>query len=302
MNALPGLLFDGLAYGSLLFLVSIGLSITMGLMNFINLAHGAFAMIGGYASVWFSHRFGMPFLATLPLAFAVAGLAGLIAERVLFRHLYRASHLDQVLFTVGFVFSSIAAATYLFGSAQQSVSLPAALQGQIQVMGVDLGRYRLFLIGAVVVLSAGLGLLMTRTRFGAQVRAAVDNRDAAEGLGLNVGLVFSLCFGLGTGMAGLGGALGVEVLGLDPGFALKYMVYFLLVVVLGGAGTLSGPLVASMLLGVCDVAGKYYLPQAGAFIIYVLMIVLLLVFPKGLGLGRPSLSRLPLSILVRRRA
>ncbi|MFT4013916.1 MAG: branched-chain amino acid ABC transporter permease [Paracoccus sp. (in: a-proteobacteria)] len=283
MANLPGILFDGLAYGSLLFLVSIGLSITMGLMNFINLAHGAFAMLGGYGSVWLTGRLGLPFLGTLPLAFLAAALAGLVAERLLFRRLYRAAHLDQVLFTVGFTFSSIAAAHYLFGAGQQMVSLPEALRGQVQIAGVDLGRYRLFLIGTVAVMTLALHMLMTRTRFGAQVRAAVDNQDAAEGLGLNVGLVFSLCFALGTGMAGLGGALGIEVLGLDPSFPLKFMVYFLLVVVVGGAGTLGGPLVAAAILGICDVAGKYFVPQAGGFIIYVLMIVLLLAFPSGLG-------------------
>lgn len=283
MGSIPGILFDGLAYGSLLFLVSIGLSITMGLMNFINLAHGAFAMLGGYASVWLTGQYGLPFLATLPLAFLAAAAAGLVAERLLFRRLYRAAHLDQVLFTVGFVFSSIAAAHFLFGAGQQMVTLPEALRGQIRIAGIDLGSYRLFMIAAVAVLALALSVLMTRSRFGAQVRAAVDNQDAAEGLGLNVGLIFSLCFALGTGLAGLGGALGIEVLGLDPNFPLKFMVYFLLVVVVGGAGTLGGPLVAAMILGICDVAGKYYVPQAGGFIIYVLMIVLLLAFPAGLG-------------------
>ncbi|WP_018633836.1 branched-chain amino acid ABC transporter permease [Neomegalonema perideroedes] len=283
MTSVIGVLFDGLAYGSLLFLVAVGLSITMGLMNFINLAHGAFAMIGGYFSVWLTQKTGLPFLATLPFAFFGAGLAGLAAERLLFQRLYKASHLDQVLFTVGFVFSSIAAAHYFFGAGQQFVSTPGFLQGQLRVAGVDLGKYRLFLIAVVILLTIALHLMFAKTRFGAQVRASVDNQDAAAGLGVNVGLVFSLCFALGSGLAGLGGALGVEVLGLDPTFPLKYMVYFLLVVVVGGAGSLRGPLIAALILGVFDVAGKYFIPQAGAFIIYVLMIALLLAFPSGLG-------------------
>ncbi|MES4992453.1 branched-chain amino acid ABC transporter permease [Phyllobacterium sp. 22229] len=278
-----GILFDGLAYGSLLFLIGVGLSITLGLMNFVNLAHGVFAMVGGYLSVYLSQRVGMPFLVTLPLAFVGAALAGLAAERLLFRHLYKAPHLDQVLFTVGLVFSSIAAAHYFFGAGQQFAPMPSFLQGQVRVAGIDLGKYRLLLIATVALLTVGLHLMLSRTRFGASVRAAVDNQDVADGLGINVGLVFSLCFALGTGLAGLGGALGVEVLGLDPGFPMKYMVYFLLVVVVGGAGTIRGPLIAAMLLGIFDVAGKYYVPQVGAFVIYVLMIVLLLVFPCGLG-------------------
>ncbi|MFK0206279.1 branched-chain amino acid ABC transporter permease [Agrobacterium sp. NPDC090283] len=278
-----GILFDGLAYGSLLFLIGVGLSITLGLMNFINLAHGVFAMVGGYLSVYLSQRMGMPFLATLPLAFVGAALAGLVAERVLFQRLYKASHLDQVLFTVGFVFSSIAVAHYFFGAGQQFAAIPSFLQGQVRVAGIDLGKYRLLLIAVVALLTVGLHLMLSRTRFGASVRAAVDNQDVADGLGINVGVVFSLCFALGSGLAGLGGALGVEILGLDPGFPMKYMVYFLLVVVVGGAGTIRGPLIAAMVLGIFDVAGKYYVPQVGAFVIYVLMIVLLLAFPSGLG-------------------
>ncbi|MEO1986500.1 MAG: branched-chain amino acid ABC transporter permease [Martelella sp.] len=278
-----GILFDGLAYGSLLFLVGVGLSITMGLMNFINLAHGSFAMIGGYASVYLANRAGIPFLATLPLAFVAAGLCGIIAERLLFQRLYKAPHLDQMLFTVGFVFSSIAAAHYFFGASQQFVAMPDMLQGQVRFMGVDFGKYRLLLIAFVAAVTLALHLMLSKTRFGAEIRAAVDNQDAAAGLGINVNLVFALCFALGTGLAGLGGALGVEVLGLDPTFPLKYMVYFLLVVVVGGAGSIKGPLIAALLLGVFDVAGKYFVPEIGAFIIYVMMIVLLIAFPSGLG-------------------
>ena len=278
-----GILFDGLAYGSLLFLVGVGLSITMGLMNFINLAHGAFAMIGGYASVYLANRAGIPFLATLPLAFLAAGFCGIVAERLLFQRLYKAPHLDQMLFTVGFVFSSIAAAHYFFGASQQLVAIPDMLQGQVRFMGVDFGKYRLLLIAFVAVVTLALHLMLSKTRFGAEIRAAVDNQDAAAGLGINVNLVFALCFALGTGLAGLGGALGVEVLGLDPTFPLKYMVYFLLVVVVGGAGSIKGPLIAALLLGVFDVAGKYFVPEIGAFIIYVMMIVLLIAFPSGLG-------------------
>ncbi|AQZ49525.1 branched-chain amino acid ABC transporter permease [Martelella mediterranea] len=278
-----GILFDGLAYGSLLFLVGVGLSITMGLMNFINLAHGSFAMIGGYASVYLANRAGIPFLATLPLAFVAAGLCGIIAERLFFQRLYKAPHLDQMLFTVGFVFSSIAAAHYFFGASQQFVAMPDMLQGQVRFMGVDFGKYRLLLIAFVAAVTLALHLMLSKTRFGAEIRAAVDNQDAAAGLGINVNLVFALCFALGTGLAGLGGALGVEVLGLDPTFPLKYMVYFLLVVVVGGAGSIKGPLIAALLLGVFDVAGKYFVPEIGAFIIYVMMIVLLIAFPSGLG-------------------
>ncbi len=278
-----GVVFDGLAYGSLLFLISIGLSVTMGLMNFINLAHGAFAMLGGYTAVVAMAQMGIPFLPALAMAFAVSGAAGALLERLLYRRLYRAAHLDQVLFTIGLTFMSIAAATYAFGPAQQPVHLPPFLTGQVHVLGLDLGTYRLFLMAMVVLATLALTVVVERTRFGAQVRAAVDNQQAAVGLGINVERVFSVTFALGSALAGLGGALGIDVLGLDPTFPLKYMVYFLLVVAVGGAGTIRGPLAAALILGVFDVAGKYYVPQVGSFVIYAVMVVMLLLFPAGLA-------------------
>jgi branched-chain amino acid transport system permease protein len=277
-----GVLFDGIAYGSLLFLISVGLSVTMGMMNFINLAHGAFAMVGGYVCVTLLSKVGLPFLATLPLAFIAAAIVGLVLERTLYRRLYKASHLDQVLFSIGLTFMAVAGATWLFGPTQQPVNLPDWLRGQVHVLGLDLGAYRLFLIGVVVLVTATLVLLIERTRFGAQIRASVDNQAAAAGLGINVSRVFSLTFALGSGLAGLGGGLGIDVLGLDPSFPVKYMVYFLLVVAVGGAGSIKGPLIAALILGVFDVAGKYYVPEVGAFVIYTLMVVLLILFPFGL--------------------
>ncbi|MCP3656251.1 branched-chain amino acid ABC transporter permease [Herbaspirillum sp.] len=277
-----GVLFDGIAYGSLLFLISVGLSVTMGMMNFINLAHGAFAMLGGYVCVTLLNRIGVPFLATLPLAFIAAAIVGLILERSLYRRLYKASHLDQVLFSIGLTFMAVAGATWQWGPTQQPVVLPDWLRGQISLLGLDVGAYRVFLIGVVVIVTVALGLLIERTRFGAQIRASVDNQVAAAGLGINVSRVFSLTFALGSGLAGLGGGLGIDVLGLDPTFPVKYMVYFLLVVAVGGAGSIKGPLLAALILGVFDVAGKYYVPEIGAFVIYGLMVVLLILFPAGL--------------------
>ena len=282
LGYLIGVLFDGVAYGSLLFVISIGLSVTMGLMNFINLAHGAFAMLGGYASVMAMSRLGIPFLAALPIAFVVSATAGIVLERTLYRRLYKATHLDQVLFSIGLVFMTIAATTYFFGPQQQPVQLPPFLRGQVHLLGLDFGAYRLFLIGVVVAVTLALTWLIERTRFGAEIRASVDNQQASAGLGINVSRVFTLTFALGSGLAGLGGGLGIDVLGLDPTFPLKYMVYFLLVVAVGGAGTIKGPLFAALILGVFDVAGKYYAPQVGSFIIYVVMVAMLLLFPNGL--------------------
>ena len=277
-----GVLFDGIAYGSLLFIIAVGLSVTLGLMNFVNLAHGAFAMLGGYVSVMAMTKAGIPFLAALPLAFIAAAIVGVVLERTLYQRLYKASHLDQVLFSIGIVFMSIAGTTYFFGASQQPVQLPPYLQGQLHLPGLDIGTYRLFLICIVAVLTFALQYLLEKTRFGSQVRASVDNATAAAGLGINVNRVFALTFALGSGLAGLGGALGIDVLGLDPTFPLKYMVYFLLVVAVGGTGTIKGTLIASLILGVFDVAGKYFVPQIGGFVIYALMVVLLILFPAGL--------------------
>ncbi len=282
MTNLAGVLFDGVAYGALLFLISVGLSVTMGLMNFVNLAHGAFAMVGGYTCVVLLNRFGWPFLATLPLAFLLSAVIGLVLERTLYRRLYRASHLDQVLFSMGLTFVAVAGITYAFGPAQQMMQLPPWLQGQLQFGPLSLGAYRLFLIAVVVLATLMLTWLIDRTRFGAEVRASVDNPQASAACGINVDRVFSLAFALGSGLAGLGGGLGVEVLGLHPNFAFKYLVYFLLVVALGGTSSMKGPLIAAMVLGVLDTAGKYYVPEAGAFIVYALMVVLLTLFPAGL--------------------
>lgn len=285
LGNLTGVLFDGIAYGSLLFLISVGLSVTMGLMNFVNLAHGAFAMLGGYVCVTLMHRAGVPFLLTLPAAFVASAAAGFVLERALYRRLYKASHLDQVLFSIGLTFVAVAGATYLWGPQQQPVALPDFLQGQVPLIDLDVGAYRLFMIAVVVVMTVLLAYLLERTRFGARIRAAVDNQTAAAGLGIDVNRIFSLTFALGSGLAGLGGGLGIDVLGLDPTFPIKYMVYFLLVVAVGGAGTIRGPLLAALILGIVDVAGKYYAPQIGGFIIYGLMVLLLCIFPAGL-LGR----------------
>lgn len=274
--------FDGIASGLLLFLISVGLSVTLGLMNFVNLAHGAFAMFGGYVCVVLLNRYGVPFLAALPLAAVATALVGVVLERTLYRRLYGASHLDQVLFSLGLVFMSISAAHYFFGAQQQPLQLPPVLSGQFNFPGLDVGVYRLFLIVLGLGLAWALQWMVSRTLFGAKLRAAVDNPRAARGLGINVDRIFVLTFALGSGLAGLGGALGVEMLGLDPGFPTKYIVYFLIVVAVGGSGNIKGSLIASLILGICDVAGKYYIPQVGAFVIYAVMVAMLIFRPQGL--------------------
>jgi len=280
------ILFDGMAYGMLLFVLAVGLTVTMGLMNFINLAHGAFAMAGGYITVLLMQRFGVPFLACLPIAFFGTAMVGAIMEQTLYRRLYGKPHLDQVLFSIGLTFMAMAAAEYFVGSSQQIIQLPEWLKGRTEwgegAWMLGMGHYRLFIIAVCALLTLALQSILSGTRFGSQLRAAVDDRRVAMGLGIDVNLVFLATFGVGSGLAGLGGAMGAEVLGLDPSFPLKYMIYFLIVVAVGGTSSITGPLLAALLLGVADVAGKYYIPKLGAFIVYCVMIAILLWRPNGL--------------------
>jgi branched-chain amino acid transport system permease protein len=276
------ILFDGIAYGMLLFVLACGLSVTLGLMNFVNLAHGAFAMAGGYITLILVNRAGVPFSAGLAIAFVVTALIGVLFERTLYVHVYGKSPLDQVLFTIGLVFMSVAAVDYVMGSQQVFIQIPSALEGRFEIFGVGIGRYRLLIIVICGLLTLALQMTLSNTRFGSRLRASVDDARVARGLGINVNAVFTLTFAIGSGLAGLGGALGAEILGLDPTFPLKYMVYFLIVVTVGGTSSITGPFAASLVIGIADVAGKYYVPKFGAFVIYTIMIIVLILRPQGL--------------------
>jgi branched-chain amino acid transport system permease protein len=277
-----GVLFDGLAYGMLLFLLSVGLSVTLGLMNFVNLAHCAFAMLGGYATVVLMKDLHWNFFATLPVAFFAAALVSVVVERILYRRLYRASDLDQVLLTIGLAFISVAVAAWFFGTTQQPIDMPSYMRGSFVVMGLNIAVYRLFLVAVGIVVTIVLIMTVEHTRFGAQVRAAVDNQRMARGLGIDVDRTFAITFALGSGLAGLGGALAIEIVGLDPQFAFTYLVYVLIIVSVGGLGSITGSFAAACLIGVSDIAGKYYVPQLGAFLIYLVMVAVLMWRPAGL--------------------
>lgn len=280
------ILFDGVAYGMLLFILAIGLSVTLGLMNFINLAHGAFAMAGGYVTVLLMQHMNVPFLLCVPIAFVVTAVLGAILERTLYRPMYSKPPLDQVLFSIGLAFIAMTIVDYSIGSSEQIIQLPQWLRGRTELMFGDqvlgMGHYRLLIIGVCIVLAILLQFILNRTRFGSRLRAAVDDQRVADGLGINVNVIFFSTFAVGSGLAGVGGAMGAEVLGLDPTFPFKFMIYFLIVVALGGTSSLTGPLLASLILGIADVAGKYYMPKLGSFIVYAVMIIILLWRPDGL--------------------
>ena len=276
------ILFDGVAYGMLLFVLAIGLCVTLGLMNFINLAHGAFAMAGGYLTIVMMNRYGISFYWGLPAAFVFSAILGAVLERTLYVHLYTKSHLDQVLFSIGLVFMATAVVDYFMGANQQTINLPPSLEGRVNFLGASIGVYRIFTIVLCGLLTIGLQFVLAKTRFGSRLRAAVDDGRVARGMGIDVTKIFALTFAVGSGLAGLGGALSTGIISMDPTFPLKYMIYFLIVISVGGTTTITGPFFASLLLGVADVAGKYYVPAVGGFIIYTIMVAVLILRPQGL--------------------
>ncbi len=274
--------FHGLAFAMVLYLVSVGLSVTMGLMGFVNLAHGVFAAFGGYVMTTLMTRLDAPFPLAILVAVIVVPAASVILERLLYRPLYGADELDQVLLTIGLAFMWVAAAKFFWGPLAQPFQPPAALSGQITIGFREFPAYRSFLIASGAVLVTVLWLGLERTRFGAQIRAAVDNRRMAQSVGINTSRLFTLSFALGSGLAALGGGLGADILAVDPGYALEHLVYFLIVVSVGGLGSIRGPFFAALLLGVADTGFKYLLPEFGAFFIYALTMVVLLLRPRGL--------------------
>jgi branched-chain amino acid transport system permease protein len=287
MSGLLTVIFNGLAYGMLLFVISVGLSVTMGMMRFVNLAQVSLSMLGGYVTVIAVGSLGLPFLASLPLAFVCVGAFSVVLERLVLRHFYDSDDLTQVLLTLGLVFMSISSAAYIWGPSFQPVQVPGWLTGQEPLLGLMLERYRLFLVVAGGSIALALVIGLERTKFGAMVRACVDSPRAASGCGINTSLVFALTFALGGGLAGLGGALSANLLSLDPNFPLRYLIYVLIVVSVGGMGSISGSLLAALLIGVADVVGKYYLPAAGGIFIYVLTVAIIMWRPQGL-LGRKA--------------
>jgi branched-chain amino acid transport system permease protein len=282
LSSLVSVAFHGVAYGMILYVISVGLSVTMGLMGFTNLAHGVFAMAGGYVLVTALSQWDVPFPLALLLAFVLVALASVVLERLLYSRLYGAVELEQVLLTIGLIFMSVAVARLIFGTLQQPVVLPEYLKGQFSLLGRDFPAYRVFLILFSAGIIAILWFGVERTIWGAKVRAAVDNRAMAQSIGINTRRLFAITFAVGSGLAGLGGALGAEIVAIQPTYPFEQLVYFLIVVAVGGTSSITGPLLAALLLGVADVAGKYYVPKLGAFIVYTLMLLILLWRPQGL--------------------
>lgn len=282
MDTAVSILLHGLASAMILYIVAVGLSITMGLMGFVNLAHGAFAMAGGYAAVWFSRQTGMSFLMAALAATISVGLVSIILERLFYAKLYAAGELDQVLFTIGVLFVATAVAKFLFGPAPMNIELPAMLRGQTDLVIRQFPTYRLAIIVLGFALFLALWFAVERTLLGARIRASVDNSRIAQTVGIRTERLFVWTFALGSGLAAFGGAVGAELIPLRPNYAIETLNYVLVVVAVGGSGSLTGPFIAAILLGISDTACRYLIPDLGVFFIYLTIIGLLLWRPNGL--------------------
>lgn len=282
IQGLLNVLIDGVSYGILIFLISIGLSITLGLMKFINLAHGGFAMIGGYSMVSLTTSLGIGYIPSLLLSVVVSGGIGAILEKILIRRVYKKTELQHVLFSIGLAFFLSAIFNIFYGPQQQIIDIPTLINSNLKFFSINILSYRLYIV-AIGLISLGLILyLFNGTIFGAKVRASVDSRPTAESIGINVSKIFAITFSLGAAFAGLAGAIAIPALGLDPSFPFKYLVIMLMVVAIGGAGSIIGSFFASVFLGVIDALFKYLSPEIGSYIIYLILVLTMIFFPNGI--------------------
>lgn len=283
MQTVFSIAVDALAYGMVLFVISIGLSVTMGLMRVVNLAHGAFAMIGGYIASYAARDLGVGYAAAVLLAVVGTVLIAIPIERFLYRRIYGAPELTQVLMTIGITFCVIGIANFVFGPTLKTIPLPETLQGSVDLGFRSIATHRIFAIACGLVVAGGLWFLIERTAFGIKIRASVDNASMAAALGVRTEIVYAVSFAVAIGLAAFGGVVGAELLPVEPYYALRYMVTFLVVVSVGGAGSIPGALLACLLLGAIDTTGRYLAPEYGEFFFYLAVIIIVILFPRGLA-------------------
>ncbi|MCV3211339.1 branched-chain amino acid ABC transporter permease [Mesorhizobium sp. YC-39] len=287
MTVALSIVVDGIAYGMILFMISVGLSVTMGLMRIVNLAHGGFAMLGGACAHVLTMRYGVPFVPALAASVIAVIVIAIPLERLVYRHIYRFSELEQVLATIGIVFVMIATVNLFLGSTLLPIRMPPEVSIPINLGFKVLPLHRLIVIVVGLLMVTGLYLLVERTRFGIFLRAAVDNQNTAASLGIDTPKVYLAAFALGAGLAAVGGILGAELLPIEAYYPLRYMVLFLIVVTVGGMGSIVGSFIAALGLGILDTAGRYLLPDVGTIFFFLAIIALLALRPNGL-LVRPS--------------
>lgn len=282
MQTILSIAIDGLSYGMALFIICIGLSITMGLMRIVNLAHGAFAMIAGYIASYVARDLGQSYAVAVVLAIVGTIMIAIPLERLLYRRIYGSSQLTQVLMTIGIVFCVIGITNYLFGPTLKTVPLPQILSRPVDIGFRTIAAHRLFVVLCGALVAGGIWYLIERTEFGIKVRATVDNAAMASALGVRTHTIYAISFAIAVGLAALGGVVGAEFLPIEPYYALRYMVTFLVVVCVGGAGSIAGAVIACLLLGLVDTTGRYLIPDLGNFFFYAAVIVIVCLFPNGL--------------------
>ncbi len=283
MQTVFSIAIDALAYGMVLFVISIGLSVTMGLMRVVNLAHGAFAMIGGYIASYVARDLGMGYSVAVMAAVVLTIIIAIPIERFLYRRIYGAPELTQVLMTIGITFCVIGIANYVMGPTLKTIPLAGPLQGAADLGFRSISVHRLFAIVCGLVVALGLWFAIERTSFGVKVRASVDDAAMAAALGVRTEVIYAISFAIAVGLAAFGGVVGAELLPIEPYYALRYMVTFLVVVSVGGAGSIPGALAACLLLGAIDTTGRYLMPEFGEFFFYLAVIAIICVFPRGLA-------------------
>lgn len=273
---------NGVQYGLLLFLVASGLTLIFGIMGIINLAHGAFYMIGAYLAYWLVGSTGSLLVAVL-LGIPIAVAAGLVVERVLMKPLYRRDHLDQVLLTYGLILILDETQKILWGSDFHGVPVPDVLAGSVPLTDTQAYPvYRLFVSLVCLGVAAGLGLLITRTRIGMMIRAGASNREMVSALGIDIGRVFALVFALGVALAAFSGMIGAPVSSVYPGMGDRVLIVSFVVVVIGGLGSVKGAFVGALLIGLADTFGRVMVPDFASMVMYALMAGVLLWRPQGL--------------------
>lgn len=283
MQTTLSIMVDALVYGMTLFVITVGLSVTMGLMRVVNLAHGAFAMTAGYVASYAGTQFGMNYVAALATAVGITVLLAIPLERLLYRRVYGTSELSQVLMTIGIAFILVGLANLIFGPTLKTIALPALLQSPVDLGFRTIAAHRLLVLAVGAAVAAGLWLISTRTDFGVRLRASVDNPAMASVLGVRTSTIYAIAFAGSVGLAALGGVIGAQLLPIEPYYALRYMVTFLVIVSVGGAGSIPGALAASILLGTIDTAGRYLMPDYGEFFFYLAVIIVVCAFPHGLA-------------------
>lgn len=276
-------ILNGIQFGLMLFLMSAGLTLVVGIMNFINLAHGSLYMIGAYLAAFIQQRTGSFFVAVL-LAVPLVVLLGFLLETTIFKRFYKRDHLDQVLATFAMILFFNELIRIVFGSAGYFMDIPVVLSGAIPLFpGVYYPLYRLVIIMAGLIVAIGLYLLISKTRLGMLIRAGAENRDMVNALGININLLYMLVFGIGAGLAGFSGMIAGPLLSVQVGMGESILIIAFVVIVIGGIGSVKGAFVAALVTGIADTFGRIMLPPAlASMVIYILMATVLAIKPKGL--------------------